>query len=990
MCRHLFCALIVSLCFGGMLQAQSFVMDSNFDADLQGWTITNASNPTAANRQWTRTPGNYASPSNGQIGSFNNTQFMLIDADTVGATGATIDTTATSPQFNGATVAGTLQLRFSHNFSAWSTETGTVEIYNGNTWVQVVQYAVAQSVGQGLWAPSTVTFDITAHKHPLNQVRFRYLDPAAWGWSWAFDNVQVLYFTGPEIDVNFQAQPIATGGTAYAGIQAPNVQMGNLVFVVQNPGDQVLTHTVQVLNQVNCAAGAVLGAQTNAAAQSNCVVTVTPGANFGVFSFQLSIANNDTTGNENPYIINVQGLCRGTNLQAYTGDWDGVDGVVAGSNFAVPTNAWIYERFVVPAAQTWTVNQLFANFLSDDVTGVTTADFEIRTGVAIGNGGTVVHSGIAVPATVVRFGGDIGGGFFPVAVAATPAAPIQLAAGTYFIGVRPVKPGFTGSCFMATTSGLSGTVAPDVFAIWDDVVNQFQTGLRYQQAGSGAAFYDFSMGVLATPAASLPAISVVATDPAAAEATPAVQTGTYTLTVNPAPLAPVTMVFGMSGAASNVPGTDYNLSTPTVGAQVNFTGPGGTITIPIGATSVDIILTPVDDILVESAEIATFTVAPGTGYTVGAPATADVTIADNDGSTTPVVTVTASGTASETGPTPGTFTFTASPVPAATITVNFVMGGTATLGADYTVASSTTVQITTSGTATLTVNVIDDFIVDPGETVNLQLSAGTGYTVGNPGSAQMVIADNDLPISVTVQSSGSPAEAGSAQGTFTLTATPAPQVPINVNFSLSGSATVGADYAATATTTVQIGLGGTATVTITPVDDTIVEGAETVELTLLAGLDYTVGVPANAVLVITDNDFPPAPLLITTTSPLPNATRNVAYNTPIVATGGSGTFAWSVQVGTSLPAGLSLTDATISTCRISGSPAVAGVFNFTLEVTDGTSTTPRNFTLTIVNPPPIGGGSGGGGGGTCAASAAGVSLSPLALLAVLWRRRRKA
>jgi hypothetical protein len=58
---------------------------------------------------------------------------------------------------------------------------------------------------------------------------------------------------------------------------------------------------------------------------------------------------------------------------------------------------------------------------------------------------------------------------------------------------------------------------------------------------------------------------------------------------------------------------------------------------------------------------------------------------------------------------------------------------------------------------------------------------------------------------------------------------------------LSGSATIPAGAAATS-------------VTITPIDDTAVEGDETVVLTLSANTAYTVGSPSSATVTITDND----------------------------------------------------------------------------------------------------------------------------------------
>jgi YVTN family beta-propeller protein len=87
---------------------------------------------------------------------------------------------------------------------------------------------------------------------------------------------------------------------------------------------------------------------------------------------------------------------------------------------------------------------------------------------------------------------------------------------------------------------------------------------------------------------------------------------------------------------------------------------------------------------------------------------------------------------------------------------------------------------------------------------------------------------------------------------------------------------------------------------------------------------------------------PPA---ITTASPLPAGLFGIAYSQVLAATGGVGapyTFAVS---GGALPAGLTLSSAG----TLSGTPAQAGIFSFTVTVTDasgGTGSTPFSLTIT--------------------------------------------
>ncbi len=96
---------------------------------------------------------------------------------------------------------------------------------------------------------------------------------------------------------------------------------------------------------------------------------------------------------------------------------------------------------------------------------------------------------------------------------------------------------------------------------------------------------------------------------------------------------------------------------------------------------------------------------------------------------------------------------------------------------------------------------------------------------------------------------------------------------------------------------------------------------------------------------------PPA-LSITTASPLPAGTVNVAYLQTLTATGGTPPYVnWLVTVG-SLPPGVTLG---ASTGQFTGTPTSAGTYNFTVQVSDSATPTPQTasapFALTIAPPP---------------------------------------
>ncbi len=91
----------------------------------------------------------------------------------------------------------------------------------------------------------------------------------------------------------------------------------------------------------------------------------------------------------------------------------------------------------------------------------------------------------------------------------------------------------------------------------------------------------------------------------------------------------------------------------------------------------------------------------------------------------------------------------------------------------------------------------------------------------------------------------------------------------------------------------------------------------------------------------------PAALGISTVS-LPPASVGSAYSQQLSASGGSGSYSWSITSG-GLPQGLSLSPGGV----ISGSPAAGANATFTVSVTDGSTTATRSFTLTVTAPPII-------------------------------------
>jgi hypothetical protein len=96
-----------------------------------------------------------------------------------------------------------------------------------------------------------------------------------------------------------------------------------------------------------------------------------------------------------------------------------------------------------------------------------------------------------------------------------------------------------------------------------------------------------------------------------------------------------------------------------------------------------------------------------------------------------------------------------------------------------------------------------------------------------------------------------------------------------------------------------------------------------------------------------DNLAPQAPgtTVVVTTTSLPNGALGVAYNQALTVTGGSAPYTWATLTG-ALPTGLSLSAAGV----ISGTPTVAGTYNFTVKATDAGANVGNSGPLQIIIP----------------------------------------
>ena len=308
----------------------------------------------------------------------------------------------------------------------------------------------------------------------------------------------------------------------------------------------------------------------------------------------------------------------------------------------------------------------------------------------------------------------------------------------------------------------------------------------------------------------------------------------FTLTATPAPAAdlPVSVTVATDG--------DWGV---TAGTQ--------TVTIPTTGSATLTLATTGDDADEPDGSV-TVTVADGSGWTAGDPASGTVAIRDDDAAL-PVVTIVAGASVTEGGD--AVFTLTASPAPAADLAVSVSVAADGDWGVT---AGTQTVTIPTTGSATLTLATTDDAADEPDGSVTATVQAGSGYTVGASASGTVAVRDDDLPppvVTITAKA-GSVTEGGDA--VFTLTADRAPDADLTVT--LAVSETGDGDHVAASDegpATLVIPKDATeASFIVATVNDAVDEPDGTVSVAVTACAGCTAGDPASASVEVKDDDVP--------------------------------------------------------------------------------------------------------------------------------------
>ncbi|NOX81824.1 MAG: hypothetical protein GXP06_02320 [Alphaproteobacteria bacterium] len=188
--------------------------------------------------------------------------------------------------------------------------------------------------------------------------------------------------------------------------------------------------------------------------------------------------------------------------------------------------------------------------------------------------------------------------------------------------------------------------------------------------------------------------------------------------------------------------------------------------------------------------------------------------------------------------------------------VNYATSNGTAGGADYIAASGTLSFTANQTTKPVSVSSIEDALYEPGETVNVTLSAATGGATISDNLGVGTITNDDAPPAFSVNNV-SISEGGNL--TFTVTKSGSTSQTHNVNYTTAnGTAAAGSDYTSKSGTLTFTASQTTQSVTVATIEDAIHELGETVYLNLSSATGNATISDSQGVGTINNDDAAPS------------------------------------------------------------------------------------------------------------------------------------
>ena len=687
--------------------------------------------------------------------------------------------------------------------------------------------------------------------------------------------------------------------------------------------------------------GGVISGKPTAAGSPSFSVTVTDSAsNTATATFSMTIGASITISTPATLPPTFTGANYSLTLSATGGSGSGYSWAVM-SGSTLPAGLTLSTAGVLSGKTTTAGTPTFSVTVTDSVSNTASATFSltISAGVGITTPATLptAYAGANYSQTLVAAGGTGTGYTWTVTAGASSLTAVNLSLSSS--GVLSGKPAATGTATFSVSVTDSG--ANTASATFNLTVNAGVSITTTSPLATGYAGSAYSQTLAATGGSGSGYTWTVTSGASSLATANLTLSGGGVLSGTPGITGPVAFGVTVTDSASNTASATFSV---TIGAGVTITTP---ITLPAGYQGA-----------VYPGVALAATGGTGSGYTW--------TWAAASGSSLPAGLNLSAGGA-----------ITGTPTGSGSFSINITVKDSAQNSASATFSLNVVATLSITTTTNL-----PSGVVNSPYSQTLTAAGGSGANTWTVTSGASSLAAANLSLSGGGVLSGTPLASGSASFTAKVTdsnshtATANFSVTINASLAIATTnlpaATTAALYSQTLTATGGTGTGYTWSILANPPSNLATFNLNLSAAGLISGTSATTGV-ANFTAQVTDSGggTATAPLSITVYHPLalppPNptslpstGTTGVSYSGSINASGGSGTYCWTV---TGLPSdGLSspLPNAPCGyisgSLPISGTPTAAATITFTASVKDtttGTSVGPFTYTITVTNPLPV-------------------------------------
>lgn len=290
----------------------------------------------------------------------------------------------------------------------------------------------------------------------------------------------------------------------------------------------------------------------------------------------------------------------------------------------------------------------------------------------------------------------------------------------------------------------------------------------------------------------------------------------------------------------------------------DFTLSSNSIVIAAGNTSGTTTLTAVQDVDEEDDETVILEIASVTNGLESDNQEVISSITDDDGESEPLVTLSIGSSTIVESEGTSSITATLSEVSSKDVTVTLAYSGTAVNGTDYNNTASTTIVITAGNTTANTaieIAALQDEIPEINETIIVDITVVTNGAENGIQQQTITIIDDDTP-NVSFADIAASGDESANTATLPVNLSLASELTITLDYTVSGTATgSGTDYTLANGVLIFNPSNTTQDIIITGViDDTILEGDETVIVTLSNPVNANLGTNTMHTYTITDND----------------------------------------------------------------------------------------------------------------------------------------